>query len=106
MGCHHRHRLLGVTNPRLSGLSPISALSVNAHAETMPLELAEPNNIMNTTEAAEMLCFHPVTARLKAAAGEIPGCQTDNLWDPMNNSKSPQTIASFEKLFYSRKEAA
>jgi hypothetical protein len=81
-------------------------LPVNGHIETMPLELAEPNNIMNTNEAVEILYFHPATAPLKTVAGEIPGCQIGNFWRSMNNPKSPQTVASFETFFYRRKEAA
>ena len=36
--------------------------------------------IMTTEEIAVMLRMHPVTVRLKAASGEIPGRQVGRRW--------------------------
>jgi excisionase family DNA binding protein len=38
------------------------------------------SDILDVAELAIMLRIHPVTVRLKAAAGEIPGRQIGNRW--------------------------
>lgn len=40
----------------------------------------EQNDVIDATETAKILKIHPVTVRLKAAAGEIPGRQIGNRW--------------------------
>ena len=38
------------------------------------------NDVINAVDVAKILKVHPVTVRLKAAAGEIPGRQIGNRW--------------------------
>lgn len=40
----------------------------------------EQDDVMDAAEVAKLLRIHAVTARLKAAAGEIPGRQIGNRW--------------------------
>jgi excisionase family DNA binding protein len=37
-------------------------------------------DILDATQVAAIIKLHPVTVRLKAAAGEIPGRQIGNRW--------------------------
>jgi excisionase family DNA binding protein len=50
---------------------------------TTPCSIADTSAAQDTLTAAELavlLRIHPVTVRLKAAAGEIPGRQIGNRW--------------------------
>ena len=38
------------------------------------------DDVIDAIEVAKILKFHPVTVRLKAAAGVIPGRQIGNRW--------------------------
>ena len=38
------------------------------------------NDVLNAEEVGKILRIHPVTVRLKAAAGQIPGRQIGNRW--------------------------
>jgi hypothetical protein len=40
----------------------------------------ELEEVINAVEVGKILHFHPVTVRLKAASGEIPGRQIGNRW--------------------------
>ncbi len=40
----------------------------------------EHNDVLTAGEVAKILRIHPVTVRLKAAAGQIPGRQIGNRW--------------------------
>jgi excisionase family DNA binding protein len=39
-----------------------------------------PSDVLDVSDPATMLRIHPVTVRLKAASGEIPGRQIGNRW--------------------------
>lgn len=39
-----------------------------------------PDTFLDVKELAALLRIHPVTVRLKAASGEIPGKQVGNRW--------------------------
>jgi excisionase family DNA binding protein len=39
-----------------------------------------PSDVLDVSDLATMLRIHPVTVRLKAASGEIPGRQIGNRW--------------------------
>jgi excisionase family DNA binding protein len=39
-----------------------------------------PSDVLDVSDLATMLRIHPVTIRLKAASGEIPGRQIGNRW--------------------------
>lgn len=44
-------------------------------------ESQEPeNDVLTAEEVGKILRIHPVTVRLKAAAGQIPGRQIGNRW--------------------------
>ena len=45
-----------------------------------PRSSVSTQDILTATEVAAMLRLHPVTVRLKAASGEIPGRQIGNRW--------------------------
>ena len=45
-----------------------------------PRPIASTHDILTVTEVAALLRLHPVTVRLKAASGEIPGRQIGNRW--------------------------
>jgi excisionase family DNA binding protein len=47
---------------------------------TTPCSTSAAQDILTVAELAVMLRVHPVTVRLKAAAGEIPGRQIGNRW--------------------------
>jgi excisionase family DNA binding protein len=46
----------------------------------MENETTGPDDILNAIEVAALLRIHPVTVRLQAAAGVIPGRQIGNRW--------------------------
>jgi excisionase family DNA binding protein len=46
----------------------------------MEKETAEIEDILDVAEAAALLRIHPVTVRLQAAVGAIPGRQIGNRW--------------------------
>ena len=46
----------------------------------MENETTGPDDILNAAEVAALLRIHPVTVRLQAAAGVIPGRQIGNRW--------------------------
>jgi excisionase family DNA binding protein len=46
----------------------------------VPVELESTSDILDATQLASLLHLHPVTVRLKAASGEIPGWQIGNRW--------------------------
>lgn len=55
---------------------------MNTHRETLE-NLAvqdDKDDVINAVQAAKLLHIHPVTVRLKAAAGIIPGRQIGNRW--------------------------
>lgn len=60
----------------------LAAISqVDGINETQTQELLfEQNDVCNAEEVGKILLLHPVTVRLKAAAGEIPGRQIGNRW--------------------------
>lgn len=39
-----------------------------------------PSDVLDVSDLADLLRIHPVTVRLKAASGEIPGRQIGNRW--------------------------
>jgi len=39
-----------------------------------------PSDVLDVLDLATLLRIHPVTVRLKAASGEIPGRQIGNRW--------------------------
>jgi excisionase family DNA binding protein len=58
-------------------------LSTQAHSTTTRCSIADTSTAQDTLTVAElsvMLRIHPVTVRIKAAAGEIPGRQIGNRW--------------------------
>ena len=50
---------------------------VRPSSPTLPTFEAD---ILTAAELAQLLRIHPVTVRLKAASGEIPGRQVGNRW--------------------------
>ena len=47
---------------------------------TLQLDAAVLTDTLTVSELAVMLKLHPVTIRLKAASGDIPGKQIGNRW--------------------------
>jgi hypothetical protein len=45
-----------------------------------PLATTAQDDVLDILELASLLHIHPVTARLQAAAGAIPGRQIGNRW--------------------------
>jgi excisionase family DNA binding protein len=55
--------------------------AANDHLADDPhVAIPEEQEVLNAEEVAKILRIHPVTARLKAAAGEIPGKRIGNRW--------------------------
>jgi excisionase family DNA binding protein len=49
-------------------------------ADCTALHTTAPDDVLTAAELAKMLRIHPVTVRLKAASGDIPGRQVGNRW--------------------------
>jgi excisionase family DNA binding protein len=50
------------------------------NADTIDKPDTKPNEVMTAEEVAAMMRIHPVTVRLQAAAGKIPGRRLGNRW--------------------------
>jgi excisionase family DNA binding protein len=48
--------------------------------EAIPRPIEEEDDVLDAKQAAVILKIHPVTVRLQAAAGQIPGRQIGNRW--------------------------
>jgi hypothetical protein len=55
-------------------------VSNSASIPLLTATFVRPDELMDVPEAAAKLHFHPVTIRLKAAAGDILGPQIGNAW--------------------------
>jgi hypothetical protein len=53
---------------------------MSASTETQTNASQEAHDIIDAKEAALILHMHPVTVRLKAKAGQIPGRQIGSMW--------------------------
>jgi excisionase family DNA binding protein len=76
-----KSKLFEVSNS-LNGTAMLMSMEdTNKDAATkVPDGVQQQPEVLNAKELGKILRIHPVTVRLKAAAGEIPGRQVGNRW--------------------------
>lgn len=71
-------RIIAVT--RTPGGTTITPAAKELLADDPQLGIQEQEEVLTAEEVGKILRIHPVTVRLKAAAGVIPGRQLGNRW--------------------------